>query len=52
MEVDEAFSLISRAIDSGRAAHGYLVCGDINGNCRELTGRILAKQIVNKLPLE
>ena len=43
MEVDEAFSLISRAIDSGRAAHGYLVCGDINGNCRELTGRILAK---------
>lgn len=43
MEVDEAFSLISRAIDEGRAAHGYLVCGDLDGGSKELTDRILAK---------
>jgi DNA polymerase III delta prime subunit len=43
MEVDEAFSLISRAIDEGRAAHGYLVCGDIDGGCKELCERILDK---------
>ena len=33
LEVDEAFSLISRAIDTGRAAHGYLVVGDLKGGC-------------------
>lgn len=43
MEVNEAFSLISRAIDAGRPAHGYLVCGDLGGGCRELTEKILAK---------
>ncbi|MBO7721049.1 MAG: hypothetical protein J6T01_01435 [Kiritimatiellae bacterium] len=43
MEVDEAFSLISRAIDSGRAAHGYLIVGDLRGSCDELAGRILEK---------
>jgi DNA polymerase III gamma/tau subunit len=43
MDVCEAFSLISRAIDSGRAANGYLVCGDIDGGCRELADRLLAK---------
>lgn len=43
MEVDEAFSLISRAIDAGRAANGYLVCGDIDGGCRELADRLLAR---------
>ena len=43
MEVDEAFSLISRAIDDGRAAHGYLVCGDLDGGAKELTDRILVK---------
>jgi len=43
MEVDAAFSLISRAIDEGRAAHGYLVIGDLAGTCRELTERILLK---------
>ena len=40
MEVDEAFSLISRAIDTGRAAHGYLVVGDLKGCCDILADRI------------
>lgn len=43
MEVSEAFSLISRAIDAGHAAHGYLVVGDVRGNAAELTHRILLK---------
>lgn len=43
MEVDEAFSLISRAIDTGHAAHGYLVVGDLKGGCDALTDRILKK---------
>ena len=43
MEVDEAFSLISRAIDAGRAAHGYLVVGDLKGECDILADRILKK---------
>ena len=43
MEVDEAFSLISRAIDTGRAAHGYLVVGDLKGRCDVLANRILKK---------
>lgn len=43
MEIDEAFSLISRAIDAGRAAHGYLVVGDLKGGCDVLTDRILRK---------
>ena len=43
MEVDEAFSLISRAIDAGRAAHGYLVVGDLKGGCDILADRILKK---------
>jgi hypothetical protein len=29
METGEAFSLISTAIDAGRAANGYLIVGDI-----------------------
>ena len=43
MDVDAAFSLISRAIDAGRAAHGYLVVGDVRGNAAELVRRILLK---------
>jgi len=43
MEVDEAYSLISRAIDAGRPAHGYLIVGDVRGNCLELVTRILEK---------
>ena len=42
MEVDEAFSLICRAIDSGRVANGYVVSGDL-GRCEELAERVLAK---------
>ena len=43
MEVDTAFGLISHAIDMGRAAHGYLITGDVGGNCSELVSRILDK---------
>ena len=43
MEVSEAFSLISRAIDAGRAAHGYLIVGDLDGNARELERLILRR---------
>ena len=43
MDIAEAFSLISDAIDAGRAANGYLIVGDVNGNARELVDRILEK---------
>ena len=43
MDVAEAYSLISRAIDAGRAAHGYLVSGDVRGNAAELAGMVLEK---------
>ena len=43
MELSEAYELISRAIDSGHAANGYLIVGDIKGNCEELLHRILLK---------
>lgn len=43
MDVAEAYSLISRAIDTGHAAHGYLVCGDLKGQCDVLMDRVLAK---------
>ncbi len=43
MDVAEAFDLIAHAIDAGRAAHGYLICGDLRGPCDVLAGRILAK---------
>lgn len=43
MEVGAAFDLISHAIDTGRAAHGYLVTGDISGSCADLVDRILRK---------
>ena len=43
MEVAEAFRLISRAIDCGRVAHGYLVCGDLRGQCDELVRQVLEK---------
>ncbi len=41
MNVDEAFSLIGHAIESGRAAHGYLVCGDLRGQCDVLADKVL-----------
>jgi len=43
MDVNEAFSLISRAIDVGRPAHGYLIVGEIRGDSSELVSRLLAK---------
>jgi DNA polymerase-3 subunit delta' len=43
MQVDDAFALISRAVDSGHAANGYLVCGDMRGQCDRLVGLVLAK---------
>ena len=43
MEVDEAFSLISRAIDTGHAAHGYLIVGDLKDRCEALADRVLKK---------
>ena len=49
MEVSDACSLISRAIDTGHAAHGYLVCGDLRGQCDVLTERILRKLFPNEV---
>ena len=49
MEVDEAFSLISRAIDTGHAAHGYLVVGDLKGCCDVLADRILRKLFADEV---
>lgn len=49
MEVAEAFSLISRAIDIGRVANGYLVVGDLRGSCETLTEMVLKKLFPNEL---
>ncbi len=35
--------MVSRAIDAGRPARGYLIEGEVRGNCAELTRRILEK---------
>lgn len=43
MNLPDAYELISRAIDGGHAANGYLICGDINGGCLELTKHLLFK---------
>ena len=43
MDVDKAFALIARAIDSGRAAHGYLIAGDLSDCCRPLVLKVLGK---------
>ena len=48
MEVSEAFALISRAIDTGHAAHGYLIVGGVRGNCSELADLILEKLFPNE----
>ena len=50
MEVDQAYRLICRAIDDGRAAGGYLVSGDVEGNCEELVSLVLAKLFPDELP--
>lgn len=49
MEVAEAFSLISYAIDTGHAAHGYLVVGDVKGGGEELCRLVLEKLFPNEL---
>ena len=49
MEVADAYTLISRAIDTGHAAHGYLVCGDLRGQCDALTEKLLRKLFPNEL---
>ena len=43
MQVSEAFRRIGRAIDSGKPAHGYLLCGDLHGQCDVLTMNLLKK---------
>ena len=43
MELGEAFDLISHAIDTGHAAHGYLIVGDVGGDAAELADMILRK---------
>ena len=49
MTVSDAFGLVSRAIDGGHAAHGYLVCGDLKGGCSELADLILRKLFPGEL---
>ena len=49
MTVSDAFGLVSRAIDGGHAAHGYLVCGDLGGGCAELAGLVLRKLFPDEL---
>ncbi len=41
MEVDSAFALVRHAIESGNAAGGYLIVGDVRGNAMELAQKIL-----------
>ena len=43
MELDSAHALIAKAIRDGRPAHGYLVVGDVRGNCLDLVMKILEK---------
>ena len=50
MTVQDAFGLVARAIDGGHAAHGYLVCGDLNGDCMELAELILRRLFPNEVP--
>lgn len=49
MDVAEAYTLIARAIDTGRAAHGYLIVGAVRGNAQELAAKILEKLFPNEL---
>ena len=45
----DAYDLISRAIDGGHAAHGYLICGDLGGGCSDITERLLLKLFPNEV---
>lgn len=49
MDVDAAFSLIAHAIDSGHAAHGYLIVGDLRGGCDVLAEKVLKKLFPNEV---
>ena len=41
MEVDEAYALIERAVQSGRVANAYLLVGGVRGCAGELADRVL-----------
>ena len=41
MDVDKAFHLVEHAFQAGRIANGYLICGDVDGNCRAFVERAL-----------
>jgi len=43
METSEAFDVISRAIDSGRANRGFLVTGNLPGNTEEFTELVASR---------
>lgn len=43
MEVLDAFALISRAIDAGTTANGYLVVGDLKPVCEEFLDLVLGR---------
>ncbi len=42
MEATQAFHLIAHALNAGRAAGGYLICGDLQGQCDVLVDALLA----------
>ena len=43
MDVESAYNLVSKAIDTGRLAHGYLVVGDIKKECSRLVDLVLRR---------
>ena len=43
MQTSEAFSLIEKAIDTSHVPGGYLIVGEVQGNCMDLTRLILNK---------
>lgn len=43
MTVEEADALIAHALETGHVAHGYLICGELGGNTRELARRVIVR---------
>ena len=43
MDTSEAFSLMCRAIDAGRANRGFLVCGDLPGSAEDFARLVAGK---------
>ena len=43
MDVESAYNLVSKAIDAGRLAHGYLVVGDLKNECSRLVDLVLRR---------